>query len=345
MQSMHRPLIAFSVSWAVLARGAQQGTQREQQQLRGGDDAQAFLTVDRGLPALEEAVAYTKRYRPYDDKVSDEFLADNAKYALLAAELPYAKQVDRELFMSQVLPYAHFDEARQPWRAQFYQTLLPHVQSKATLREAADALWAAWPTAFGKQLHFKGNMTPQIMAPLDTLREGHASCTGFGIFVANCYRSVGIPSRVVGVGEWNTESGGNHNWIEVWNGTGWMYIDDSPEQSAVPTWNSAWFSDQAKLAESAPLKHAVLSPLWGPLANTEYPLGWWSEEPAESRGVKSVPAIDVTARYAPLAKVNGLYLNIPAVRLTTIIAIVFVLGGLLLAAKRCCEDNPQFKRS
>merc|ERR550537_1137988 len=106
-------------------------------------------------------------------------------------------------------------------------------------------------------------MTPQVMAPLsETLEKGYASCTGMSIFLANCMRSVGIPARIVGVNEWNRPEKGNHNWVEIWMGDHWNFVDSVPGSEL--TWNQTWFKDQATKQSSVPKSHAILSPLWGP---------------------------------------------------------------------------------
>jgi len=238
-----------------------------------------------------DAISYMKQWKPKEDGMSEEFFKVNAQLALKARELPYGKQVSQKMFLSYVLPYAHFDEPRDDWRPRMYETLLPFVKNKQTLQEAAEALFPAWGNAFGKQLQFKGNMTPQCMAPLtQTLTNGYASCTGMSIFLADCMRAVGIPARIVGVNEWNRPEKGNHNWVEVWMGDHWNFVDAVPTGDLV-TWNQTWFVDQAKKQSSVPAEHAIMSPLWGSEAHSIYNMSWRIPS-------AFVPAIDVTANYA-----------------------------------------------
>lgn len=237
-----------------------------------------------------QAINYLKQWRPTEDNVPEEFFKVNAQLALKTQNLPYAKQVSNEMFLSYVLPYAHFDEPRDDWRPKMYQTLLPFVKDKKTLQEAAEALFPAWTNQLGKQLQFKANMTPQVMAPLtQTLAFGFASCTGMSIFLADCMRAVGIPARVVGVNEWNRPEKGNHNWVEIWMGDHWNYVDAVPTGDMV-AWNQTWFTEQAMTQKSTPAVQAIMSPLWGPEAHGVYNMSWRSP-------FKFVPAIDVTANY------------------------------------------------
>lgn len=252
----------------------------------------------------KEAINYLKKWRPQEDGVTEEFLSGNVDLALQTKQLPYAKQVSRDMFLSYVLPYAHFDEPRDDWRPRMYQTLLPLVKDKKTLQEAAEALFPAWWQQFGKTLMFKGDETPQEMAPFSqTFEKGYASCTGMSIFLADCMRAVGIPARIVGVNAWNRPEKGNHNWVEVWMGDHWNFIDAIPlgPVGGSVKWNQTWFNDQAKKQVSSG-DYAIMSPLWGPKATSVYKMPWKPEE-KEKQVVpaidsETVPAIDVTANYA-----------------------------------------------
>jgi hypothetical protein len=246
---------------------------------------------DNEALSQEDAVAYMKQWRPNEDgTMSEGFFRVNAQLALKTQALPYSNQVTKGMFLEYVLPYAHFDEPRDDWRPKMYEVLMPLVKDKNTLQEAAEALFPAWGNAFGKQLQFKSNMTPQCMAPFtETLAKGYASCTGMSIFLADCMRSVGIPARVVGVAEWNRPEGGNHNWVEIWMGDHWNFVDAVPDGNAV-TWNKTWFNDQAAKQKSN-THFAIMTPLWGPEAHSEYNISWRTPS-------TFVPAIDVTADYA-----------------------------------------------
>lgn len=274
---------------------------------------------DASTMTSDQCVNYLKQWRPNEDKVSEQFFRDNADYALKARSFPYGEQVSKDMFLKYVLPYSHFDEARDDWRAHMFQTLHPFVKDKKTLQEAAEALFPVWSNAFGKQLEFKADMTPQIMAPItETLKNGFASCTGMSIFLADCMRSVGIPARVVGTNAWNRESKGNHNWVEVWMGDHWNFVDAVPTGNLV-AWNQTWFKEQAAKQVSSPIENAILSPLWGPEANTVYNLSW--RIPSQF-----VPAIDVTASYAGKPLPEATFVFIPASFIVILLAVA-TLGG------------------
>lgn len=246
--------------------------------------------ADVGVVSQGDAINYMKQWRPKEDGVSEEFFRVNADLALKTKDLPYANQVSKEMFLKYVLPYSHFDEPRDDWRPKMYETLLPFVKDKKNLQQAAEALFPAWGNAFGKQLQFKGDMTPQVMAPLtQTLNKGFASCTGMSIFLADCMRAVGIPARIVGVTEWNRPEKGNHNWVEIWMGDHWNFVDAVPT-GELAAWNKTWFSAQAAKQSSSPSVYAIMSPLWGSEAHSVYNISWRTPS-------VFVPAIDVTASY------------------------------------------------
>jgi len=269
----------------------------------------------------EDAVNYMKPWRPQEAGVSEEIFRVNADIAMKTRHMPYKKQVSKEMFLSYVLPYAHFHEPRDDWRPKMYETMLPFVKGKQTLQDAAEALFPAWGNAFGKQLKFKGNMTPQMMAPLtQTLTNGYASCTGMAIFLADCMRSVGIPARIVGVAEWNRPEKGNHNWVEIWMGDHWNFVDAVPSGDLV-AWNQTWFVEQAKKQTSVPSQHAIMAPLWSSKAHQEYNMSW--RVPSSF-----VPAIDVTAYYAgPLIAASPTSWNYMPASFTIVILVLLTLGG------------------
>lgn len=218
----------------------------------------------------------------------------NAEFALRARlELPATASVSEDLFLRAVLPYQHFDEPLDEWRPDFFKRLkaLPAVTGAATLKELAEAVIPLAFTSLGNKVEFKSNFTPQAMAPIsETIRLGHASCTGLSILVANALRSVGVPARIAGVAEWNKPTGGNHNWVEVWTGDGWHFIDAAPMTQV--TWDTAWFTSDGTAQKSASGNlHGIYSPVWDAAdADANYTVTW--RDPAIM-----LPAVDRTAFY------------------------------------------------
>lgn len=150
------------------------------------------------------------------------------------------------MFLNDVLPIRQLDEPVESWRPTFYSKLSHLAEGKTSLKEIADAVVpAVFTGTLGKAVDFKANQTPEIMAPIsETLAHGFASCSGLSILVTDALRSVGVPARVVGTAVWNIPTGGNHNWVEVWWGGRWHFIDATPPGDEV-NWDATWFIDNA----------------------------------------------------------------------------------------------------
>mmetsp|Transcript_29053 Transcript_29053/g.67584 ORF Transcript_29053/g.67584 Transcript_29053/m.67584 type:complete len:318 (+) Transcript_29053:63-1016(+) len=195
-------------------------------------------------------------------KAQEDFMWRNAELAVEAVEkVNRSGEVSQELFLRDVLPFRHFDEPVDKWRPFFYERLGPLADRETSLRGVAEAvLPAAFGGALGKKVEFKGNNTPQVMAPIsETLAKGYASCTGVSIFAADALRSVGVPARVVGTPEWNVPTGGNHNWVEVWWGGAWHFIDGAPVTDTVE-WDKTWFLENTREAVAG-TKHGIYTPV------------------------------------------------------------------------------------
>lgn len=217
---------------------------------------------------------------------SAEYLSRNSYYAVKARhEIPVAGSVPDDLFHKYVLPYRNVDEPVDDWREGFFKVLSPHAKQATSLKDAVETVVPLIFTDLRNSpevmsqpnstpVVFKSNSTPEVMAPVsETLRKGYASCTGTSILIVNGLRSVGIPARVVGTPEWNIETKGNHNWVEVWTGDGWHFFDAAP----TVTLDKAWFvpGNTKHAAEDA--MHRIYSAEWA-AGDVQYPLTW--REPA-----------------------------------------------------------------
>jgi len=112
---------------------------------------------------------------------------------------------------------------------------------------------------------------------------------------------VGVPARVVGTPEWNIDSGGNHNWVEVYWGGAWHFLDGAPASTV--EWDRTWFLDNAQKAVPG-TEHGIYTPVVDPEeADAKYLITWRSE-PFEMK------AVDRTHFYkiftpAPKVDANG----------------------------------------
>lgn len=136
------------------------------------------------------------------------FLAENLDLALKAREtFPWAKEVPGEIFLNDILPYAVFDEPRDPWRADFLAKATALVKDAKTASEAAQILNRDFFKLINTHYHTERKRTNQ--SPKESIEQGRATCTGLSIILVDACRAVGIPARAVGTPLWFDDSG-NH---------------------------------------------------------------------------------------------------------------------------------------
>ncbi|CAL5223901.1 g6497 [Coccomyxa viridis] len=240
--------------------------------------------------AAQDCAAYLRRTMPQEDlkSLSEEYISQNIDLTLKARHsLPWAADVPWQVFLQYVLPYAIVDERRDNWRPLFQEHFSPLISDAAAISEAALTLnreiWQFW------NITFKANQTPNIMSPFQVIDAGYASCTGLSIFLVNALRAVGIPARMAGTPQWNTEAGGNHDWVEIWDGGVWSFT--GPTEYSDKGLNSTWFvPEPAKRAEEGSRMHAIYAVSWERRKGTvQYPLTWTEN--------KTVAAHDVSRYY------------------------------------------------
>lgn len=218
------------------------------------------------------------------ENLSVEFLMENLDYALKAREeFSWAKQVPEEIFLNDVLPYAVFDEPRDPWRAEFYKMAKPMVKDAKSATEAAQIL----NRDFFKMIktHYNVERKRTNQSPKESMEQGKATCTGLSIILVDVCRAVGIPARAVGIPVW-PEGGGNHTWVEIWDG-GWHYTgaDEFDEKGL----NRAWFTKKAASASLSDSKHSIYATSWKK-TGLHFPMPWAPTS-------QMVAAENVTERY------------------------------------------------
>lgn len=218
--------------------------------------------------------------------ITPEYLNATIAYALKARQnTAWAQNVPWEIFLNDVLPYSSLSESRDNWRPLFYDTLMPLVKSTSNITAAFKIInakiWPHW------NVSFKSNQTPLIMSTFETMAYGHASCTGMSIFLVNALRSVGIPAHVTGVPEWNNAEGGNHDWVELWDGEHWSFTEFQNLN-----YNQTWFyPGKTNLQVPGSLNHSIYSASWTPTNDGRYFVMSWDYR------VRDIPASDVTLQY------------------------------------------------
>jgi len=233
-----------------------------------------------------KAARFLVEHMPDADRkiLTKDFLMENLEYAMRAREVfPWAGDVPDEIFLNDVLPYAVFDEPRDPWRAEFFEKAGALVKDARTAGEAAQIL----NRDFFKlvKTHYDTGRERVNQSPAESIRQGKATCTGLSIMLVAACRSVGVPARAVGTPMWWNRSG-NHTWVEIWDGE-WHFTgaDEYKEEGL----NVAWFVDHASKADPHDPLHAIYATSWRRNGGI-YPLVW-------ARNSKAVAGVNVTERY------------------------------------------------
>jgi poly(3-hydroxybutyrate) depolymerase len=235
----------------------------------------------------ERAAMYLIRYMPAADQTSltSEYLIENLDLAMHArTNFPWARSVPEELFFNDVLPYAVFDETREPWRADLLAKSRELVRDAKTATEATQAL--------NRQLfklinvHYNTGRKRPNQSLSESVKQGRATCTGLSIILAQACRSVGIPARAVGTPLWVNERG-NHTWTEIWDQQ-WLFTGADEYDAA--GLNRGWFVGDASQARADIPRYSIYATSWKP-GGVSFPMVW-------NRTSTTVAAVNVTDRYA-----------------------------------------------
>eukprot|EP00823_Brevimastigomonas_motovehiculus_P000047 TRINITY_DN10149_c0_g1_i1.p1 TRINITY_DN10149_c0_g1~~TRINITY_DN10149_c0_g1_i1.p1 ORF type:complete len:299 (+),score=39.42 TRINITY_DN10149_c0_g1_i1:103-897(+) len=233
------------------------------------------------MPSYDKVVFEREETAPDGRFVS--MLNYTIEYALKARKsTTWAQEVPWEHFLNDVLPYASVDEPRENWRILFYDILFPLVKNVKSIPDAFaiinSRIWQIW------NISFVVDSTPKIMAPLETIAYRYASCTGHAILLVDALRSVGIPARVVGCPAWNTPTGGNHNWVELFFMNAWSFVE--PRSNS---FNATWFyPDPAKKSKPG-YEHGIFAVSYK-YTGDHFPMSWAFDD-------YSINGVDVTSSY------------------------------------------------
>lgn len=211
------------------------------------------------------------------------FLIKNVKFAYQTRrKTPWGSIIPKDVFLNDVLPYANVNERRDDWRQDFYQRFLARAVEKGSIEKAALDLNKYAFKAIG--VIYDGEKRPKPdQSPYESMDAKYASCTGLSILLVDALRSVGIPARLVGVMLWR-EGGGNHTWVEVWDGK-WHYLGAQESEA----YDQAWFSDKAAEADVENYKNRIYAVSFLK-TDVKFPAAWDDE-------IDYIPAEDVTVSY------------------------------------------------
>ena len=234
----------------------------------------------------EKAARYLVAHMPEADKnsLTVEFLTKNLDLALHArTTFPWAQNVPEDIFFNDVLPYAVFDEPRDPWRADFIEKAGALVKDATTASEAAQILNRDFFKLINTHYHTERKRTNQ--SPKESMEQGKATCTGLSIILVAACRSVGIPARAVGTPMWWNNTG-NHTWVEIWDQEWHFTGADEYNKKGL---NYGWFTDNAARANATDSRHAIFATSWKNDVG-HFPMVWAPRS-------KAVGGVNVTQRY------------------------------------------------
>ena len=250
------------------------------------DDFKSAAKAKHGAPG-ERAAEFLIANLPDRDRndISVALLTENLDLAFQArAEFPWAKDVPEAIFFNDVLPYAVFDETRDPWRAEYYEKARTLVKDARTASEAVQALNRQWFNLI--KVHYNTGRKRPNQSQKESRELGKATCTGLSIILVEACRAVGIPARAVGTPMWTNERG-NHTWVEIWDGD-WKFTGADEYDAA--GLNRGWFVGDAAQAKAEVPRYSIFATSWK-RAGTYFPMVWAPDS-------EVVPAVNVTSRYA-----------------------------------------------
>lgn len=260
-----------------------------------GDSMDDFLAAARANHGAvgERAAQFLLEHMPPEDRetLSAAFLIENLDLALRArTEFSWAARVPEEIFFNDVLPYAVFDEPRNPWREELCRLGRDLVQEARTASEAAQALNRELFKTIN--VHYNTGRKRPNQSLKESQVSGKATCTGLSIILVEACRAVGIPARAVGTPLWSNKRG-NHTWVEIWDGSWHFTGADEHDPAGL---DRGWFVGSAAEAQAEVPRHAIYATSWKRDGLT-FPMVW-------ARRSEAVAAVNVTARYATAAGVK-----------------------------------------
>ena len=255
------------------------------------NSAELNRAMREAAPEQREAMCFLLENMPPVDLATmkaDFLLAHVAQAHRDLAGAPWAKQIPREIFLNDILPYASLNERRDDTRARIRDIAKEIIKDCTTPGEAAQALNR---TLFKKlNVRYSTKRKKADQSGAESIESGLASCSGLSILLVEACRSVGIPARVVGTPMW-TNMHGNHTWVEIWDGD-WHFAGAAePDAQGL---DRGWFKGDAAKADDTKPEHRIYASSFKK-TGLAFPLVW-------DLSIQWVPAVNVTARYTAAAK-------------------------------------------
>ena len=268
-------------------------------------EAEALAFLKKNAPPWDVLNEYTLFGAPGGVDGLENGVASVGVNATLAARIAHgwAAAVPKDVFDDYVLPYACVNEPRTDWHLLYkaaVDPILAALPPAATLDDvvaavngyganASDSVW----TRLGG-IVFKSSQTPLIYDPVSTAAFGYASCTGVSIAYVAALRVAGVPARLAGTPAWQGDpSRGNHNWVEIYRGGKWSFIEAHPAGGGETLDDPCdkWFCNKAHFpSDTANVTRVYASRFDRRNNDSIYPMAW---DPPNL----DVPGVDRTADY------------------------------------------------
>ena len=189
---------------------------------RAGDFVQALRSAD-----MEERVCLAFLLANMPDRdvlgLDPSYLEENVRLACLARRtIPLAAGVPDDVFLDYVLPYAAADEARDPWRADFYERFRTAAGTSPSVEEAVIRLSRETVLQF-RLIYADKHVRKPLFGPRRIIERGLVSCGEASLMLVDACRAVGIPARLAVLPRYRGKPGG-HIWVEVWDAGRWRHI-------------------------------------------------------------------------------------------------------------------------
>ena len=248
----------------------------------GKNGWELIKAIEHANPQQREGMAFLIAHMPGRDLVAlkGDFLLENDQLAYqVMTETPWGRDIPKEIFLNDVLPYAIINEHRDNWRKDFHQRFMTMAKTCKTIDQAVMALNKY--VFDNLQVAYSATERPKPdQSPYESMRAHYASCTGLSVLLTDALRSVGIPARIAAVPAW-ADGSGNHTWVEIWDGQ-WHYI-----AAAEPTGlDHAWFTQKASRTDT---QHPIYATSFK-RTGLSFPMRW-------APRLRFVPAVDVTKEY------------------------------------------------
>ena len=258
-------------------------------QRANGNRAEMEIALKKVPKSQRDGMEFLIRYMPSRDltTLKSDFLLKNVELAYQAWEAsPWHKQIPKEVFLNDILPYASISETREDWRSDFFKRFADLVKDAKTPGEAAAIL----NNNVFKELNVKYSTKRKRadQSPSESIEQGLASCSGLSVVLIDACRAVGVPARFVGTPLWSNRSG-NHSWVEVYD-SGWHFTGAC--EATGSDLNKGWFAGRAATAVRDNPIHAIYATSYKKTP-IHFPMVWDWE-------ARYIYAVNVTDRYTRL---------------------------------------------